>query len=162
GLVDGAPPPLGQLEGEADVLAAAGVELDVRLPSDCVDAAVPRRDPGEPGLHRANRHLIAPIEALLIAALASVETDLPADVAHLPVGEAPEEATQGIGSPMAVRVREGEDLARRPLHRLIERSHLPSAGELEDEVRAGRAGQLGGAVRGAVGCDHDFEAIAGI
>src|SRR6476469_4147144 len=69
-LVYGTPAALGQLEGEADVLAAARVEFDVGLPAHRVDTAVPGRDSGQACLQGANAHLIAPVEALLASALA--------------------------------------------------------------------------------------------
>src|SRR5215207_11614355 len=80
-LVDRAPAALGELEGEADVLAAARVELEVGLPADRVDPAVAGGDAAEPRLHRPDGHLVAPVEALLVAALAALEADLAARVA---------------------------------------------------------------------------------
>src|SRR4029453_2476772 len=115
------PAAIGESEGEADALAAARIELDVGLPPDGVDPPVARRDAGEAGLQRAHRHLGAPVKALLVASLAAGEANLPADVADLGIPEAGDEAAQGVRAPVAVRVREGEDVARRISHRAVER-----------------------------------------
>ena len=113
GLVNGAPAPLGELEGEADVLAATRVELDVRLAAHRIDRSVPGGDPRQPRLPGAHGHLVAPVEALLVAPLSALEAHLPTRVADPPVGEAADEAAQRIRAPVAVGVREGQDRARR-------------------------------------------------
>ena len=159
GLVDRAPAPLGQLEGKGDVLTPARVELEVGLAADRVDRPVARGHPGEAGLEPAHGHLVAPVEALLVSALAAEEADLAADVADPLVGEAVEQPAERIGPPEGVGVGEGEDLALGLPDGGVQRRHLAAPGQLQHPVGAGRAGQLRGAVGGAVGGDDQLQAL---
>src|SRR5262245_15623091 len=159
GLVDGTPAALSQLEGKADVLAAARVELDVRLAADRVDAPLPCGDSRQPRLHRAHRHLVAPVEALLVATLAALEANLAAGVADALVREAVHEATERVGPPVAVRVGEGEDLARRAPNGLIERRDLAAPRQVQDPIGPRGPGQLDRAVGGPVRGDDHLEQV---
>ena len=160
-LVDGPPAALGELEREADVLPAAGVELDVGLAADGVDAAVARRDPGQPGLHRAHGHLVAPVEALLVAALAAAEADLAAGVADALVGEARRPGgagRRGARSCWRPRRRRSSRAAPGGPPRSAPRPCRPGAGRAPGRrpprARARRCGP------GAVGGDHHLEPLA--
>ncbi len=117
--------------------------------------AVARGDPGQAGLHAAQGHLVAPVEALLVAALAPAEADLAADVADALLPKPGDQARERIRVPEAVGVRERDDRGLRLAHRLVQRRHLAAAGQVQHQVGAGGPRELDGAVAGAVGGDHD-------
>ena len=160
GDVERAHAPLGEQEGEGEVVAARGGQGDVGVAADGVDRPVAGGDSGQPGLQLPQRHLVAPVGPLEVAAARVEEANLAADVADRRVGEGLDQMAEGVGRPVAVGVGEGEDLAAGALGGGVLGGDLAAARQVEDEVGAGRPGALDGGVGGAVGGDDQLEPLA--
>src|SRR5581483_6969149 len=115
---------------------------------------------GEPGLPLPHRHLVAPVEPLLIRRARAVESDLAADVSHPRLAEPRHQAPQRVRAPEAVRVGEREDLAARLLDGHVERGDLAAAREVQHLIRARGPGDLHRAVGRPVRRDHDLQPLA--
>ncbi len=162
-LVDRAPAHLLHEVREPEVVAELRVVLDVRVALHCVDRAVARRDRARRRLLLAHPHLVAPVGALHVRAVRALEPKLAADVADLGIGEVPRERAQRVGLPLAVRVREREDVARRLAHGAVLRRDLALARALQEtnarvlgrDLADDRVGEVGR----AVGRHDDLEAL---
>src|SRR5947207_392324 len=71
-------------------------------------------------LHRAHRHLVAPVEAFLVPSLAALEANLAAGVSDPLIGEAADQPPKRVRAPVAIGVGEGQDPAPRLRHRPVE------------------------------------------
>ena len=87
-LVDGTAAPLGERVRKAEVVAHPRIARAVLLAAHCVDGPVSRGDPRELRLGLPHPELVAPVDALAVGPVRALELELPADVAHLRVGEA--------------------------------------------------------------------------
>ena len=139
------------------------VDLDVVRPAHGVDRAVPARDRAEPRLGLALRQLVAPVDALLVRAVGSLEHEPPADVGDVRVGEVGDELPQRVGRPGRVRVGEGEDLAARLAHGPVLGGDLAAA-RVHDQPHAisEALDELVRAVGRGVGGDDDLEPVGRI
>src|SRR3954453_17285376 len=91
------PAALDHVEGEREVVAHTRIDLEVRLAAGRVESAVAGGNVAEPRLELADRHLVAPVEALLVVAVLGRETHLAAEVTEARVGrEALDEAAQRV------------------------------------------------------------------
>ena len=162
-LVDRALPHLLHEVREAEVVPELRVVLHVRLPLHGVDGAVARSDRAGGRLLLAHPHLVPPVRALHVRAVRALEAKLPADVADLLVGEVADELAQRVRLPLAVRVGEREDVARRLAHRAVLGRDLALARALQEEDARILGRQLTddrvGEIRRAIGRDHDLEAL---
>ena len=129
-----------------------------------MDAAVAGGDRAHPRLERAHRHLVAPVEPLLVIgprALAGLdEADLATGVADLRIGERLSEPRERIALERDVGVGEDEQFAARCRHAGVERGDLAAAIEVEHHVGPGFARAGGRGVAASVGADDQLEAIA--
>ena len=155
-----APAALDHVEGKREVVAHDRVDLDVGLAPRGVDRAVAAGHRVQPRLQRAQRHLVAPVQPLLVRPAVVDEPHLAAGVADLRVGERGDEHAQRVGLPRAVGVREGDDLRARAGDRLVLGADLAAALELEHVVGAGAAGLEHGPVGRAVAGDDDPQPLA--
>ena len=158
GLVHGAAAALHHPVREREVVAEARVDLEIVLAAHRVDRAVAAGDGVDARLVGAQRQLEAPVQALLVAAVAGLEVEPPADVRDVRVGEGADELPQRVGRPRAVRVGEGDDVALRLAHGAVLCGHLAAA-RIADHARAGGLGELLRPVGGGVGGDDDLEAV---
>ena len=117
------------------------VDVDVRLAAHGVDRAVARGDRGERGLVRAQPHLVAPVDALLVRALL-VDERAPGRRRSRPPGRrtAAASARSAPGSQAALASVKASSSPRAARDRGVLRADLAAAGQLEHEVGAGRAG----------------------
>ena len=92
-------------------MAEARIDLDVVGAADCVDRAVAAGDGVEPRLVRAQRELVAPVDAFLVPAVVGLDVESAADIRDVGIGEVAHELAQRIGLPRAVRVGERDDVA---------------------------------------------------
>src|SRR5262249_54784172 len=131
-----------------------------------VDRAVSGGDRGQPRLALANRHLIAPVEPLLVSRLATLgslyEAHLSAGITDARVGEGPHELPARVALPERVCVREGDHLAPSALHCRVLRPDLAATWKLQHDVGARLTRALGGRVLAAVARDDHLEQLAGI
>jgi hypothetical protein len=161
-LIRRPPAALGELEGKRYVLTAAGRQEDVGVAANRVDGAIPRGDPREPGLERADPHLIAPVEALLVFPARPRQAKLAADVADPRLGQGRYQPHQRLRLPDGVGIGEGEHLTRGVLDGGVQGVDLAPAVQLEHDVCPTIAGALGGGVGATVAGDDDLESLTGI
>ena len=86
---------------KAEVVAEAGVAVQVVLAPDRVDRPIAAGDAGERRLLLPQPDLVAPVEAFPARALGTLELDLPADVGDVGVGKARARASAGRLAPSA-------------------------------------------------------------
>ncbi len=141
--IDGPQAPLDHVEGQRQVVAHDRVDDHVGVLAGGVDRAVAGRDRGEPGLPAADRHLVAPVDALLVAAVAARgaldEADLAAGVADAGGPRRPPPAPPRRGLPQRVGVGEGQHRPAGALDGRVLGADLAAPRQLEDEVGAGLA-----------------------
>ena len=112
----------------------------------------------EPRFVGSQRELVAPVDALLVAAVLGLEVRPARDVADIRVGEVPDELAERVGRPCRVRVGESHDVGRGLAHRSVLRGHLAAA-RIADHPGAARLRELVGAVARSVRGDHDLELL---
>ncbi len=110
GLVDGAVASLNHQVREGQIVAEAGIDLDVLRAAHSVDRSVAAGDRVEARLVCAQRELVTPVDALLVRAVAVRDVQSAADVRDVGIGEVADEHAQRRGLPGAVRVGECDDL----------------------------------------------------
>ena len=108
----------------------------------------------------ARHELVAPVDAFLVRAVRRLEPQAPADVRDRRVGEVADELAQRVGRPRRVRVGECHDVGVGRAHRGVLRRDLAAA-RVPDHARAGRLGQLLGAVGGRIGGDDELSSSGG-
>src|SRR5205807_916864 len=96
-----------------EVVAEAGVDLDVVRATDRVDRAVPPGNRAELRLLFAQPGLEPPVDTLAVRSLRVGEHQPPADVGDVGVRKRADELGERVRSPGRVRVREDDDLAAR-------------------------------------------------
>ena len=131
----------------------------VGLAADGVDRAVAGGDRGERRLLRAQPHLVAPVQALLVGPALVDELDVAAHVADARIGERLGQLGQRVRRPHRVGVRERDQLTGRGAHRRVLGADLAAARQLEHLVGAGGSRARRGLVTGAVDGDDHLEAI---
>ncbi len=159
GLVHRPAPVLDHQVRKREVVAEARVDLDVVGAAQGIDRAVAAGDGAELRLGRTLLHLVAPVDALLVAAVGVQDAQLPTDVGDLGVREHAHEGAQRIGRPGAVRVGERDDLTVGLPHRAVLRRNLAPA-RIRDHLHARELeGDLLGAVGRGVGADDDLQLL---
>ena len=159
GGVDRAPAALDHVEGQREVVAHDRIDAQVGLGAHRVDGAVARGDRRQLGLARADGHLVAPVQALLVGAAVVDEAHLAAGVADAGVREGRRQRAQRAGLPERVGVGEGQQLAAGALDGGVLRAHLPAPRQLEHDVGARRPRPGRRVVGRAVARDDDLQAL---
>ena len=125
-LVDRPPPRLDHAIREGEIVAPARVDLDVVTAVQRVDRAVAPGDRAERRLGLAQPHLVAPVQPLPVVALRRLESQLPADVGDIGIGQVRDEPAQRVGRPARIRIGEGDDIALGRANGSILGGHLAS------------------------------------
>ena len=142
--VDGAAAALDDVEREREVVAHHRVDVHVGLAAHGVDRAVAGRDRRERRLVRAQPHLVAPVEALLVGAGLVDEPHLPADVADRGIGERRDERAQRARLPASSwrprtrAARRASPRRRRPARAPCRRAAARARGRRRPRARARR------------------------
>ena len=141
-------------------MSEARIDLDVVVTAHRVDRAVAAGDRVETRLVCAQRELVAPVDAFLVAPVVRLDVQPAADVGDVRIGEVADELAKCIGLPGAVRVGERDDLGVRVAHGAVLRGDLAAA-LVADHARAGRRSELLRAVGRGVRGDDELELLAG-
>ena len=116
----------------------------------------PSRDSAAP-----HRHLVAPVETLPVRAVRRLEPQLPADVGHRGSAKGRTSRRSASGAQVALASEKATISELGLAHRAVLRRDLAAA-RVADHARAGRLGELVGAVGRGVGGDDDLEPVARI
>ena len=143
------------------------VDLQIGLAPRGVDRAVAGGDRAQTRLQRAHRHLVAPVQALLVGGNRRRARPARSGPGRRRSrrgdgGEGADERASGAGLPQRVRVGERDDLAARVAHGGVLRADLAAAGQLQHDVGAGLSRPFGRGVRAAIAGDDQLQQLARI